>query len=90
MATVAGEVSLPGGKMEEGDNDDADTATREAKEEIGLDPSSVTVVALLQPFLSRVTRFHGFYPLLFFELLDLLFSNLPLDIIVQESNFFLF
>ncbi|KAM1175803.1 hypothetical protein ACFX19_028756 [Malus domestica] len=28
-----GEVSLPGGKTEEGD-----TATREAKEEIGLDP----------------------------------------------------
>ncbi|RWW57088.1 hypothetical protein BHE74_00036144 [Ensete ventricosum] len=52
---VAGEVSLPGGKAEEGDKDDADTATREAKEEIGLDPSLVTVVALLEPFLSRVT-----------------------------------
>ncbi|KAM1708876.1 hypothetical protein ACFX2K_001791 [Malus domestica] len=33
-----GEVSLPGGKTEEGDKDDGDTATREAKEEIGLDP----------------------------------------------------
>ncbi|XP_074559649.1 nudix hydrolase 15, mitochondrial-like [Curcuma longa] len=53
LSTHSGEVSLPGGKMEEGDKDDADTATREAKEEIGLDPSIVTVVALLEPFLSR-------------------------------------
>ncbi|KAG6495546.1 hypothetical protein ZIOFF_043372 [Zingiber officinale] len=59
LSTHSGEVSLPGGKMEEGDKDDADTATREAKEEIGLDPSIVTVVALLEPFLSRVTRFQG-------------------------------
>ncbi|CAD5174069.1 nudix hydrolase 15, mitochondrial [Musa acuminata AAA Group] len=53
LSTHSGEVSLPGGKAEEGDKDDADTATREAKEEIGLDPSLVTVVALLEPFLSR-------------------------------------
>ncbi|URD97551.1 nudix hydrolase 15 [Musa troglodytarum] len=53
LSTHSGEVSLPGGKAEEGDTDDADTATREAKEEIGLDPSLVTVVALLEPFLSR-------------------------------------
>lgn len=50
----AGEVSLPGGKAEEGDTDDADTATREAKEEIGLDPSVVNVVTALEPFLSKV------------------------------------
>lgn len=50
----AGEVALPGGKAEEGDKDDADTATREAKEEIGLDPSLVTVVTVLEPFLSKV------------------------------------
>ena len=56
----AGEVSLPGGKAEEGDLDDAFTATREAKEEIGLDPSLVTVVTLLEPFLSRV-RFFSFH-----------------------------
>lgn len=45
---------MPGGKAEEGDKDDADTATREAKEEIGLDPSLVNVVTHLQPFLSKV------------------------------------
>lgn len=52
----AGEVSLPGGKTEEGDKDDGDTATREAKEEIGLDPSLVNIVTVLEPFLSKVSR----------------------------------
>ena len=46
---------MPGGKTEEGDVDDADTATREAKEEIGLDPSLVTVVTVLEPYLSKVS-----------------------------------
>lgn len=50
----AGEVALPGGKAEEGDKDDGDTAKREANEEIGLDPELVNVVTVLQPFLSKV------------------------------------
>jgi len=50
----AGEVALPGGKAEEGDKDDGDTAKREAQEEIGLDPELVNVVTVLQPFLSKV------------------------------------
>lgn len=49
-----GEVSLPGGKADEGDKDDADTAKREANEEIGLDPELVNVVTVLEPFLSKV------------------------------------
>ncbi|OMO76308.1 hypothetical protein CCACVL1_15771 [Corchorus capsularis] len=53
VVTQVGEVSLPGGKAEEGDKDDCDTATREAKEEIGLDPSLVNVVTVLEPFLSK-------------------------------------
>lgn len=53
LSTHSGEVSLPGGKADEDDVDDADTATREAKEEIGLDPSLVNVVAFLEPFLSK-------------------------------------
>ncbi|KAL9236818.1 hypothetical protein vseg_011444 [Gypsophila vaccaria] len=53
LSTHSGEVALPGGKAEEGDKDDADTATREAQEEIGLDPSLVTVVTTLEPFLSK-------------------------------------
>ncbi|XP_028110354.1 uncharacterized protein LOC114308864 isoform X1 [Camellia sinensis] len=53
LSTHSGEVALPGGKAEEGDKDDAETATREAKEEIGLDPSLVSVVNVLEPFLSK-------------------------------------
>ncbi|KAF5782201.1 putative NUDIX hydrolase domain-containing protein [Helianthus annuus] len=53
LSTHSGEVALPGGKAEEDDVDDADTATREAHEEIGLHPSLVDVVAFLQPFLSK-------------------------------------
>lgn len=50
----SGEVALPGGKADEADADDSDTATREAQEEIGLDPSLVNVVTVLEPFLSKV------------------------------------
>ena len=50
----AGDVALPGGKMEEGDADDSATALREAMEEIGLDPHLVQVVANLEPFISQV------------------------------------
>ncbi|XP_022715791.1 nudix hydrolase 15, mitochondrial-like isoform X2 [Durio zibethinus] len=53
LSTHSGEVSLPGGKAEEGDKDDGDTATRESNEEIGLDPSLVNVVTVLEPFLSK-------------------------------------
>lgn len=48
-------MSLPGGKADETDANDAETATREAKEEIGLDPSLVNVVTCLEPFLSKVS-----------------------------------
>lgn len=58
---LAGEVALPGGKTEEGDKDDGDTATREAKEEIGLDPSLVNIVTVLEPFLSKVSRYFLVY-----------------------------
>ncbi|KAI4296866.1 hypothetical protein L6164_036786 [Bauhinia variegata] len=53
LSTHSGEVALPGGKAEEGDKDDGDTAKREAKEEIGLDPQLVNVVTVLEPFLSK-------------------------------------
>lgn len=53
LSTHSGEVSLPGGKAEEGDANDAETATREAKEEIGLDPSLVNIVTLFEPILSK-------------------------------------
>lgn len=39
--------------MEEGDADATATALREAKEEIGLDPALVSIVTVLEPFLSK-------------------------------------
>ncbi|CAN6335981.1 unnamed protein product [Urochloa humidicola] len=53
LSSHSGEVSLPGGKVDEGDADAKATALREAKEEIGLDPSLVSVVTVLEPFLSK-------------------------------------
>ncbi|MBA0778782.1 hypothetical protein Gotri_006599 [Gossypium trilobum] len=48
-----GEVALPGGKQEETDIDDIQTALREAKEEIGLEPSLVNVVTVLEPIVTK-------------------------------------
>nr|ABK22221.1 unknown [Picea sitchensis] len=53
LSLHSGDVSLPGGKMEEKDKDESETALREAKEEIGLDPSHVKVVTTLEPHLSK-------------------------------------
>jgi 8-oxo-dGTP pyrophosphatase MutT (NUDIX family) len=39
----SGEVSLPGGKAEDGDGDPASTALREAREEVGLDSDAAGV-----------------------------------------------
>lgn len=59
--TFAGEISLPGGKRDEGDADDIATALREAKEEIGLDPSLVEVVTVLQPYATKVRHSSSLY-----------------------------
>ncbi|KAK3140484.1 hypothetical protein QOZ80_5AG0401650 [Eleusine coracana subsp. coracana] len=53
LSSHSGEVALPGGKVDEGDADAKATALREANEEIGLDPALVSVVAVLEPFLSK-------------------------------------
>lgn len=45
----AGQVSFPGGRVEPGDTDAAQTALREAAEETGIDPSGVDVLATLPP-----------------------------------------
>ncbi|WP_353850485.1 CoA pyrophosphatase [Solwaraspora sp. WMMA2056] len=47
MRNHAGESAFPGGGAEPGDADAPATALREAQEEVGLDPDSVTVVAQL-------------------------------------------
>jgi 8-oxo-dGTP pyrophosphatase MutT (NUDIX family) len=43
----SGQMSFPGGKAEEGDADPSETALREAREEIGIDPRQVTLLGKL-------------------------------------------
>jgi len=48
----AGQVSFPGGRMEEADRDIVQTALREAHEEVGIPPDSIAVIGYLQPMLT--------------------------------------
>ncbi|MEO5734339.1 MAG: CoA pyrophosphatase [Rubrivivax sp.] len=52
----AGQISFPGGRSEASDHGPADTARREAREEIGLASEHVEVIGLL-PAYTTVTRF---------------------------------
>lgn len=55
MRTHRGEVSFPGGRMDPGETA-LETALREAHEEVGLDPGSVTVRGELDHLNTAVTR----------------------------------
>jgi 8-oxo-dGTP pyrophosphatase MutT (NUDIX family) len=53
----AGEISFPGGRRDEGDETLADTALREADEEIGLPPGKVSLIGELSPTATFVTNY---------------------------------
>ena len=53
VAFAAGEVCLPGGKRDPEDHDDVHCALREAQEELGLNSSTVQIIAQLPPFISK-------------------------------------
>ena len=46
----AGQISFPGGKVENSDRSKAETALREAEEEIGLDRQQVTIIGQLSDY----------------------------------------
>ncbi|KAM6253013.1 peroxisomal coenzyme A diphosphatase NUDT7 isoform 2-T2 [Porphyrio hochstetteri] len=51
-----GEVCFPGGKREATDKDEIDTALREAKEEVGLQPEKVEVICRLVPGIDKMNN----------------------------------
>ncbi|KAK4814182.1 hypothetical protein QYF61_011905 [Mycteria americana] len=51
-----GEVCFPGGKSEAIDKDEIDTALREAKEEVGLQPENVEVICRLVPGIDKMNH----------------------------------
>ncbi len=57
MRNHAGQPAFPGGASDPTDADVIATALREASEEVGLDPASVTVQAKLPPLWIPVSRF---------------------------------
>ena len=63
LAHHGGEVSFPGGQMEQGDGELSVTALRETHEEIGISPAEVRILGTLNDELSRwghrVTPFVG-------------------------------
>src|SRR5215210_5597532 len=56
----AGEISFPGGRQDDPDEDLRSTALREAEEEIGLDPAVVQLVGALPPVGTFVTGYRIF------------------------------
>ena len=48
---------FPGGAVEPGDNGPVATALREANEEVGIDPDTVNIIAMLSPIALPVTGF---------------------------------
>ena len=47
LTAHGGQISFPGGKIEEGDATPVETAIREAEEEVGIPPALVTPLSLL-------------------------------------------
>ena len=51
-----GQISFPGGKKEQEDENETQTALREANEETGIDPAKVAVIGILTPLFIPVSN----------------------------------
>jgi len=58
VATHKGQISLPGGAQELEDASPWETALREAREEIGIDPAKVRPLGALSPLFIPTSNFH--------------------------------
>ena len=57
VLTHKGQISFPGGQREDADTETVETALRESYEEIGLEPSRVTVLGELDDVFTAVSSF---------------------------------
>jgi len=90
----AGQISFPGGRMDPEDRSPNDTALRESKEEIGLDPERVEIIGHLPQYLTvsgySVTPVVGLvqaqaeYVLDEFEVADVF--EVPLSFLLDPAN----
>ncbi|CAO2206576.1 unnamed protein product [Urochloa humidicola] len=83
LSTHSGEVALPGGKAEEGDADDAATALRESKEEIGLDSALHLLVVV--PVVGILSDIQAFKPVINVAEVDEIF-DVPLEMFLKDEN----
>ncbi|MCY4447127.1 MAG: CoA pyrophosphatase [Rhodobacteraceae bacterium] len=91
----AGQVSFPGGKFEQKDKNLSRTALREAKEEIGLDPSNVVILGSCAKYETgtgfRITPYVGrilqhFSPIPQAEEVEAVFE-VPIELLLQTKNY---
>jgi 8-oxo-dGTP pyrophosphatase MutT (NUDIX family) len=81
MRRHPGEISFPGGRRDDADGSLAETALREAQEEVGLPRDHVELIGALQPTPTFVTNY-AIYP--FVGMIDPGFAWIPQDTEVAE------
>jgi 8-oxo-dGTP pyrophosphatase MutT (NUDIX family) len=94
LADHAGQIALPGGRVEPSDPDSVFAALREADEEIGLPPGQVEVVGRLDTYITgtgfEITPIVGLVRVPFVERLDTFevaeLFEVPLSFIVDRAN----